>query len=504
MVSLFDEGPFAPCPAPFNLAAHVLAAGQKTLEKDALVLLSRNGSKSWSFAELTHAVLNAAQGLLDVGLRPDDILVMRLGNTVEFPIVFLAALAAGMVPVPTSPALTTAETKTIFETVSPAAVVRDPALACAYHPNTVTIDMLTSHGRKSMAEFQMGDPDRLGYIVFTSGTSSTPRAVAHAHRAIWARQMMFDHWYALRGDDRLMHAGAFNWTYTLGTGLLDPWTKGATALIPAPDTGPEMLPGLMAVHKATIFAAAPGVYRQMLARAPKIEAPSLRHGLSAGEPLARSTRAQWTAATRTDIYEAFGMSECSTFVSQSPLRDAEPETMGRPQPGRRVALVKNGKPVPRGETGTVAVSRNDPGLMLGYYGAPEATAQKMEGSWFLTGDLAVMDKSGAFIYQGRNDDMINAGGIRVSPLEIERVLIGCEGIEAIAVTEVEIKADTRVIAAFYTGPAPLDESTLHAYVEDKLARYKHPRLYIHKPALPFSANGKIQRRKLQAGFERLS
>ncbi len=83
------------------------------------------------------------------------------------------------------------------------------------------------------ADYALGDPDRPAYAVFTSGTSGATRAVLHAHRAIWARGMMVEGWYGLSDDDRLLHAGAFNWTYTLGTGLMDPWTIGATALIPA-------------------------------------------------------------------------------------------------------------------------------------------------------------------------------------------------------------------------------------------------------------------------------
>jgi acyl-coenzyme A synthetase/AMP-(fatty) acid ligase len=157
------------------------------------------------------------------------------------------------------------------------------------------------------ASYHMGDPERLAYVVYTSGTSGKPRAVAHAHRAIWARQMMFEGWYGLRQDDRLLHAGAFNWTYTMGTGLMDPWTIGATALIPAAGTASETLPTLLAANKATIFAAAPGVYRQLLKGTLHLELPSLRHGLSAGEKLPASTLSAWTNATDTPIFEAYGM-----------------------------------------------------------------------------------------------------------------------------------------------------------------------------------------------------
>ena len=134
------------------------------------------------------------------------------------------------------------------------------------------------------APLHMADPNREGYVVFTSGSSGQPEAVSHAHRAILARAAMHQGWEGLTPDDRLLHAGALNWTYTLGTGLLDPWTCGATALIPAAGTPPSALPALMARSKATILAAAPGVFRQML-RAPFPGLPHLRHALSAGEGL---------------------------------------------------------------------------------------------------------------------------------------------------------------------------------------------------------------------------
>ncbi len=116
----------------------------------------------------------------------------------------------------------------------------------------------------------------------------------------------------------MLHAGAFNWTYTLGTGLMDPWTVGATALIPAPGSSPDQIAALMAEHNATIFAAAPGVYRQMM-KHDLPELPKLRHGLSAGEKLPATTRDEWNRRTGKKIFEAYGMSECSTFISGSPI-----------------------------------------------------------------------------------------------------------------------------------------------------------------------------------------
>ena len=146
-----------------------------------------------------------------------------------------------------------------------------------------------------------------------------PRAVMHAHRAIWARRMMIRDWYDLNAEDRLLHAGAFNWTFTLGTGLMDPWSVGATALIPEPKFDLKLLPLLLARHDATLFAAAPGVIRKLNAALPdQFRIPKLRHVLSAGEKLSPEVRSTWRMKTGVDIYEAFGMSECSTFLSSAP------------------------------------------------------------------------------------------------------------------------------------------------------------------------------------------
>ncbi|MBZ0124155.1 MAG: acyl--CoA ligase [Roseovarius sp.] len=498
MLSETDPAPFAPCPAPFNLAAHVLARADADPDKVALAILGLTRTERWSYGRLEAAVLGTATGLRRAGLAPGDRVLMRLGNTVEFPIAYLGAIAAGLVPVPTSAALTAPEVTDIIATVAPGAILRDPAVACP--PTGIAVldpDALRAMHDLPPAEFAMGDPDRPGYVIYTSGTSGTPRAVVHAHRAIWARQMMMQGWYGLGEGDRLLHAGAFNWTYTLGTGLMDPWTAGATALIPEAGLDPVHLPLLLKRHDATIFAAAPGVYRKFLKPGQRLDLPRLRHGLSAGEKLSDTIRAAWEAATGTPIFEAYGMSECSTFISAAPGRPAPGGGLGFPQLGRRVAILGADGPVPLGQEGTIAVHRSDPGLMLEYLGAPEATAGRFRGDWFLTGDQGAMGADGAIAYLGRADDMMNAGGYRVSPLEVEAVLNTHPGIVQAAVTDVEVKQDARLIMAFYTGPEPLPEDELAAFAAERLAGYKCPRGYYHLDALPTGANGKILRRELR-------
>ena len=501
MLSIFNQGPHACCPNPFNLAAHVLRNACNRANKTALSVLGIQSASDWTYAELQAAILGTGAGLLETGLAPGDIVLMRLGNTVDFPIAYLGAIAVDLIPVPTSSQLTEAETTGIISELHPAAVLRDPGVSCAPHPQQITLAELTRMRSLPPAPIAMGDPDRLAYVVYTSGTSGKPRAVAHAHRAIWARQMMVDGWYGLRHSDRLFHAGAFNWTYTLGTGLMDPWTIGATALIPESGTEISDLPSLLRQHRATIFAAAPGVFRKVIQSTGRLELPDLRHGLSAGEKLSRHLHEQWVQATGTELFEAYGMSECSTFISSSPAHPARGDTLGQPQPGRRIAIVGPDGPVPQGQEGVIAVHRGDPGLMLTYLNAPAEAAARMQGNWFLTGDQGAMAADGQIIFLGRNDDLMNAGGYRVSPVEVESALSPHPGITQVGAATVEVKQDTSIIVAFYTGPEELDEAALRTYVSDKLARYKQPRAFVHLSALPTGGNGKLLRRALPAYFK---
>lgn len=503
MLSIFDHGPPPPCPTPFNLAEDVLAAGAATPDKTALLLVSPTGADRWSYARLTAAVRGTGAGLLALGLRPGDRVLMRLGNTVEFPVLFLGAIAAGLVPVPSSAQLTLPEVEAISQVIRPALIAAGEGTALPAAPGCPVLGLpallaLQDHAPR---DWNRGDPDRVAYIVFTSGSSGRPRAVLHAHRAIRARRMMWAGWYGLTASDRVLHAGAFNWTYTLGTGLMDPWGAGATALIPGAGVDPTRFGLLMRRFDATLFAAAPGIYRQILKDHAKLDLPRLRHGLSAGETLPDATRDAWRAATGTEVHEALGMSECSTFISGSPTRPAPPGATGFPQSGRRLAVLgPDGAPVPRGTPGTLAVSRRDQGLFLGYLDAEIETLSHFLGDWFLTGDTVVMDAQDAITYLGRDDDMMNAGGYRVSPLEVEAAMAAHPAIHDCAAVEVRLKANATVIALAYTGEA-VPEVELLAFAAASLARYKQPRFWWQVAALPRGANGKLLRSALRRDLE---
>ena len=483
-------------PGAFNLAEHVLCRGAETPDKLAFSVIGPTRAERWSYARLIAAVRGTAAGFLARGLEPGQRVLIRVGNEPAFPIAYLGAIAAGLVAVPTSPALTMREATAIAAALHPALVVAGPGVALPEGdwPVLTTVEM-AGFADLPPAPFALGDAERPGYIVFTSGSSGQPRAVVHAHRAILARGMMMQGWYGLGAGDRLLHVGAFNWTFTLGTGLMDPWTQGATALIPAPGTAIEQIPLLAARHGASILAAAPGVFRRML-RADWRVWDTLRHGLTAGERLDPALRADWRARTGTDLHEAMGMSECSTFLSGSPDRPAPEGFAGYPQPGRRVALLDpQGQAVAPGQAGLLAVHASDPGLFLGYEGAPEETAARFMGEWFVTGDLGRAGPDGAIAMLGRDDDMMNAGGYRLAPGEVEDVLGAVTDAGDVAVTEVAVPSGARIICAFWTGAAP--RTALEAAAGTALADYKRPRDYVWVEALPRTNTGKIDRRRLR-------
>ena len=486
-----------PCPAPFNLADYVLTAGRATPDKIALAVLGPAGAERWRYARLEGAVRAMAGGLRGLGLAPGARVLLRLGNDAHFPVAFLGAIAAGLVPVPTAQALSPAELDAMTPLIAPDAILAAPGVTLPTAPGCRVISDLAALMSGPMGEFAMGDPDRPAFIVFTSGSSGRPKPVVHAHRAIWARRMMWDGWYGLTPDDRILHAGAFNWTFTLGTGLLDPWAIGATALIPAPGTPPEALALLLKRHDATIFAAVPGVFRKLLKSGATLDLRKLRHGLSAGEKLPQGVRQQWYDATGRMIHEALGMSECSTFISGSPTRPAPADSLGYPQPGRRIAVLDAaGTPLPKGETGILAIHRDDPGLMLGYLGPDGAPALPLLGEWFATGDLVREMPDGALSYHGRRDDILTTGGYRIAPLEIEAAFHDAAGLVDCAATALPVKADTEVLVLAYCGTATPE--ALAALAAARLARYKQPRLYVPLDALPRSANGKLDRKALVA------
>ena len=507
-------------PARFNMARYCLAAAARdTPDKLALAVVSDakalpEQAECWTYRQLDEAVRQVAAGLRAWGLEPGARLMIRMGNTSDYALLFFGAIAAGCVPLPSSAQLTEEEADFLLANAGAQMVAMSEELAIQPPPDVRVLTpvdiarLRTQHEAVDYADTAADDP---AFLIYTSGTTGQPKGVLHAQRSAWGRRPMYQGWYDIRQDDVILHAGAFNWTYTLGAGLTDPWANGATAVLYNGPRDVTVWPMLMEKFRATLFAAVPGLYRQILKyndlRA--FDLSSLRHGLTAGEALGGALLEQWRTTTGKDLYEALGMSECSTYISSSPSVAVRPGSPGKPQQGRCVVAlpVEEGEePLSPGEIGLLAVHRSDPGLMLGYWKRPDEEDLIYRGEWFIGGDLVHFDADGYLIYHGRNDDMMNAMGYRVSPLEVEHCLSKHPAVAEVAVTELRVREGVSVIAAFVVPRDPdepdgLDAAPLLAYAHEHLAAYKCPREVIFTDVLPRTANGKVRRRDL-AGWRR--
>ncbi|WP_404349739.1 AMP-binding protein [Phycicoccus jejuensis] len=475
------------------------------------------GEERWTWGELADAVRAVAAGLLGSGIRPGERLVLRLGDTSDFALAFFGAVAAGVVPVPTSDQLTAEEVAFVAADCGAVALAVAPGLEVSTGlPVVGPEDLGRWRAGGARADWASTEADDPAFLVYTSGTTGRPKGVLHAHRSVLGRRPMYDGWLGIGPGDVVLHAGSFTWTYTLGVGLTDPWAVGATAVVHSGRRDPAAWPRLVEHCAATVFAAVPGVYRQLLARcaggplgAPDGPLRSLRHAVTAGEALAPVLLEEWRARTGLELFEALGMSEVSTFVSSGPSTPVRPGSPGRAQPGRRIAVlpVEGGEePLPVGEAGLLAVHRSDPGLMLGYWQRPDEDGSAWRGDWFVSGDLVHVDADGYVHHHGRADDVMTSMGYRVSPHEVEAVLARHPSVGEVAVTEVAVRDGVRIITAFVVPAADEhpDEQVLLAFAAEHLARYKCPRAVRVVGRLPRTANGKVVRRSLARGPEPLS
>jgi len=497
-------------PSSYNLAWDCLGRWAiERPEKTALIICDGSRSRRhYIYREIDSMARRLASGFLASGLMKGDRIMIRAANSVDFVLAFFAATMIGCVAQPASKRLTSEETRKFAADSGARAIVADDISA---GEQVAPADLILFDHRKierflaeaAPAEYAATAADDPAYLVFTSGSTAHPKGVLHAHRVVIGRRPMAPDWLGLTDEDIVLHAGDINWTYALGVGVLDPFAAGATGVLYAGPRDPAIWPRLVNAVGATIFAAVPGVYRQILkyAEARSLSMPTLRHCVTAGEAMTPDLLAHWRDATGTWAYEALGMSEISTYVSCRPGDPIRPGSAGRPQRGRRVAIlpVEGGEePLAPGETGLIAVHRSDPGLMLGYWNRPEEESAVFRGEWFVGGDLAEFDADGFLWFRGRNDDIMNALGYRVSPLEVEKVLGADPTVADVAVAERQVAEGVSIIVGFVVpkGESQAVEADLLANCARHLASYKCPRKIVFISEIPRTPNGKLNRSAL--------
>ena len=535
MSATTSQAPFAPfekwvwqVPSHFNIGVACTDIHLGTLTESAIAMIVEDdtlGTSQITFAGLSKRTDQFAQLLRNIGIAAGDRVLIRLPNSLDYPTAFLGAMKRGAISVPTSTLLTADEVVYLAKDSGARVLVTDKAAWKTLREGLngvagLTHVLLTGEGECLSAvglevldlassleaintwdaphQTQSDDP---AYLVYTSGTTGYPKGVLHAHRSMIGRQPASQYWFDFSPNgDRIMHSGKFNWTYVLGTGLMDPLYQGKTVIVHEGKNDANTWPRLIQKHQATIFIGVPTIYRQILQKSEFVQKdlPSLRYCMSAGEHLSDEVLAQWQERFGIDIYEAVGMSEFSYYLCETKSRPIRPGSAGFPQPGHDIALLdpETLAPVALGEEGVISVPDTDPGLFINYWNQPEETAKHKHDGWFITGDFARMDADGYIWFLGRKDDIIKSFGFRVSPYEVERVLKSHPEVADCASVAETIEKD-KVLVVAYIILQPDSKATaddLYAFGKKHLAAYKAPKVVYITDQFPRTKNGKILRR----------
>ena len=342
------------------------------------------------------------------------------------------------------------------------------------------------------------DEDSWALWLYTSGTTGLPKAAMHRHANIrhvcetYGRQVL-----GITPDDVTFSVAKLFFAYGIGNSLFFPFSVGATTVLEPRRPTPQVVQERMERDRPTLFFAVPTFYAALAASdIPDDTFSSVRWCASAGEALPAPLQRRFTERFGVEILDGIGSTEAlHIFLSNQP-DDIKPGTTGRPVPGYQVEV--------RDEAGAVAAP-GQPGalyvrgqsLALGYWRRTDATRQVFQGSWLSTGDTYVCDEDGYFRCLGRNSDMLKAGGIWVSPAEVESRLLEHPAVrEAAVVGLADADGLDKPVAVVVADGASPEE--LIAWCREGLAHFKAPRQVVFVEDLPKTATGKLQRFKVRA------
>jgi benzoate-CoA ligase len=512
----------------FNFTQYLMDCNAGRPEKLAFV----DDQGSLSYGALSERIRSLASALLALGVRREERVLLLMHDCSDWPVSFLGAMYAGLVPVAVNTLLTADDYAYMLEHSRAQTVLVSgallPVLTAAlvksdHEVKKVIVSRPVAPLHPAEVEFEAflksqppaskpagTSPDDPGFWLYSSGSTGRPKGTVHSHgNPYWTCELYGKRVLQLREEDVCFSAAKLFFAYGLGNALSFPMAVGATTLLmaerPTPDAVFKRWLGGVGGVKPTVFYGAPTGFAGMLAHPnlPAKNAVTLRLVSSAGEALPSELGERFKAHFGVDIVDGIGSTEMlHIFLSNRPERVRYGST-GWPVPGYEVELRgDDGLPVPDGEPGDLYI--HGPSAAMMYWGNREKTRDTFQGGWTKSGDKYIRNEDGSYTYGGRTDDMLKVSGIYVSPFEVEATLVQHPAVLEAAVIGV-IDADgltkTKAFVILKDGQSA-SEADLKAFVKDKLASYKYPRQIAFVSELPKTATGKIQRfklRELEAG-----
>jgi benzoate-CoA ligase family protein len=511
----------------FNASTYLLDRHLETGGGDRIALTGAGGDVT--YAQLHDRVARTAAGLREIGLLPEQRLLMFMADSAEFVTVFLAALRLGAIPVPVSTMLhpdgladllrdararllavsaqfTAIAEKAVALAPEPAGIVAGDGAAMSASLPVYELSALARS--EPLAVPYATTPDSPAFWLYTSGTTGTPKAAMHRHGAVrvvcetYGAQVL-----GIRPQDRCLSAAKAFFAYGLGNSVLFPLSVGACAILEPSPARPQLMAELAREYGATLFFAGPTFFAKMLhAQLPADALAGVRLSASAGEPLPAALYRRWTGHFGVDILDGIGMTEMLHIFLSNREGQVRAGTTGVAVPGYELRILdEQGREVTPGTPGTLYV--RGASTATGYWARYSASRQVFQGEWLCTGDTYVQEAEGYFACLGRTNDMIKASGMWVAPAEVEARLLQHPAVDqAAVVAAVDADGLEKPVAYIVTGTgteaAAVDRGALEAEIIEfcraGLPSFKRPRRVVFREALPTTATGKVRRVELRA------
>ncbi len=514
-------------PKNYNIGMDVIDKHTKTKNKNKVALYWENAAGDtarYTFWDLKVQTDKFGNVLKKLGFQKGDRFLIRLPNIPAFQIAFLGGVKIGAVPIPSSVMFREHEIEYRINDSNAKAVITTPKFAKEVHaikdqckslehiiivgdtqPGELSFEHLMKEASRHL-EIEPTKSTDIAFFCYTSGTTGNPKGAVHLHRWVPGNDPSVLFWQDSQETDLVAHTGDLNWIYPLGNGFLYTWRWGISTLVYDGKFDPIHWFQLLEKYRVTNLASVPTSYRMFLTikdAENTYDLSSLRHCISAGEPLNPEVIKEWKRRFGIDAYDGIGMTEVMVYVSNLRGMKIKLGSCGKPQPGHICALLdENGTPVKQGETGALAIKKTDPGLFREYWNKPEKTKESFLGDWFLSGDVLYQDEEGYYWFSGRNDDLIKASGYRISPFEVESTIISHPDVLECAVVASPDPMRGTIIKAYVilrdrTKASEQMIKDIQEHTKKVAAPYKYPREIEFVTELPKTQSGKIKRKDLR-------